>query len=345
VALSPYIGGTSGYDGLMIVRPDGVLSIHTGVGNLGTHSYSDTARTAAEILDYPWEKVEMIWGDTSKGLPHTSVQAGSMTTFSASRAIHAGAMDMKRKLQEIAAKDLGGSPDNYVVGGERVYQRGNRRRGLSFAKAAERAIALGGLYSGEEAAESLNAMTKASVGLLVGQGLIGAAKDEYPHVGNVYTFVVGYAEVEIDVETGQIRVVDYAATTDCGKVLNPMSLVAQLHGGAVQGFGMALGQKWLYDPQWGVPFAHRFYTARPPGILDVPLEMKAAYVDEPDPQTPVGAKGIGEPPVGAGEGAVLCAIQDAMGDAIFQRTPIMTDMILNTIEGVPDPVGALTAHA
>jgi CO/xanthine dehydrogenase Mo-binding subunit len=94
-----------------------------------------------------------------------------------------------------------------------------------------------------------------------------------------------------------------------------------------------------------VPFAHRFYTARPPGILDVPLEMKAAYVDEPDPQTPVGAKGIGEPPVGAGEGAVLCAIQDAMGDAIFQRTPIMTDMILNTIEGVPDPVGALTAHA
>lgn len=344
VALSSFIAGTSGYDGLMILRPDGGLTIHSGVGNLGTHSYSDTSRTAAEVLDYPWEKVTMVWGNTSMGLPHTAVQAGSMTTFSETRANHAAAMDMKTKLQEIAAKDLGGSPSSYVVGGERVYQRGNRSRGMSFARAAERAIALGGTYSGEEFNEDLNGMTKAAVGKLAGQGLIGAARDNYPHEGNVYTFVMGFARVEIDVETGVLEIKDYAAVTDCGKVMNPRSLVAQLHGGGVQGFGMALGQKWVYDPQWGVPFAHRFYTARPPTMLDVPLEMKADYVNISDPQTPVGAKGIGEPPVGAGEASVICAIQDALGKAAFKRTPIMTDMILNAIEGNPEPFGTLTAH-
>jgi CO/xanthine dehydrogenase Mo-binding subunit len=345
LALSSYVAGTSGYDGLMILRPDGRLTIHTGVGNLGTHSYADTARTACEVLDYPWDKVEMVWGNTSKGLPHTAVQAGSMTTFSATRAHHAAASDMKLKLQQIAARDLGGKPSDYSVGGERVYRRGARGTGMSFAKAAERAIALGGSFSGQEMAEDLNGMTKAAVALLAGQGLIGAAKDNYEHKGSVYSFVVGFAEVEIDVETGVLRIVDYAAVTDCGKVMNPRSLIAQLHGGGIQGFGMARSQKWIYDVQWGVPFAHRFYTARPPSILDVPLEMKGDYVDIPDPQTPVGSKGIGEPPVGAGEAAVVCAIQDALGEVSFKRTPIMTDMILNTLEGNPQPVGTLRAHA
>ena len=72
--------------------------------------------------------------------------------------------------------------------------------------------------------------------------------------------------------------------------------------------------------------------------------MKGDYVDIPDPQTPVGAKGIGEPPVGAGEAAVVCAIQDAMGEVSFKRTPIMTDMILNSFENNPQAVGTLTAH-
>ena len=95
----------------MVIRPDGMLEVHTGVGNLGTHSFSDTARTAAEVLDFPWEKVELVWGNTSKGLPWTSVSGRRETTHSMTRAIHAASMDLKKKLQEIAAKDLGGSPD------------------------------------------------------------------------------------------------------------------------------------------------------------------------------------------------------------------------------------------
>ena len=126
--------------------------------------------------------------------------------------------------------------------------------------------------------------------------------------------------------------------------MNPRSLAGQLHGGGVQGFGMAMGQKWTFDPQWGIPFTHRFYSSRPPSILDVPSEMKADWVNEPDPHSPVGSKGIGEPPVGAGQAAVVCAIRDALGGHDFYRTPVMTDMILNVIEGRPDHYRPFTTH-
>ncbi len=170
----------------------------------------------------------------------------------------------------------------------------------------------------------------------MGKGAVGVAKDNYERAGSIYSFVVGFARVEIDTETGDVEIMDYAAVTDCGRVMNPRSLAAQLHGGAIQGFGMALGQKWIFDPQWGQSFTHRFYSARPPSILDVPSVLKADFVNVPDPHTPVGAKGIGEPPVGAGEAALVCAISDALGGHQFGRTPIMLDMILNALEGRPD---------
>jgi len=101
--------------------------------------------------------------------------------------------------------------------------------------------------------------------------------------------------------------------------------------------GMALSQNWYFDNQWGMPLSTRFYTNRPPGILDVPLEMSFAAVDEPDPENPVGAKGIGEPPVGAGQAAVTSAVADAMGRSYLARTPLRPDVILATLEGMELP--------
>ena len=123
-----------------------------------------------------------------------------------------------------------------------------------------------------------------------GRAWSGRARDNYPRTGNVYTFVAGFCEVEVDADTGEVDMKRYEVVADCGTVMNPRSLGAQLHGGGVQGFGMARSQKWVFDPRWGIPFAHRFYTARPPGILDVPSEMKWAAVELPDTNNPVGSK-------------------------------------------------------
>jgi CO/xanthine dehydrogenase Mo-binding subunit len=341
IALAAYTAGASGFDGLMVVRPDGKLYIHSGIGNLGTHSFSDTARAACDVLGVPWEQCEVVWGNTSKHLPWSTVSAGSMTTHATSRAVHAAAEDLKGKLQEIAARDLGGSPGQYQVDGGRVFAGG---RSMTFAQAAKRAIELGGRYDGHELSEDLHAMTKASATALAGQGLLGAARDNYPRGGDVYTFVLAFAEVEVDVETGVTEVKRYAAVTDCGTVMNPRSLGAQLHGGAVQGFGLARSQKWVYDPRWGIPFAHRFYTARPPSILDVPSEMQWGAVDLPDVNNPVGSKGVGEPPLCAGAAALLCAIQNAVPEADLRRLPIMTDNLLTALEGLDPQIPVLTAH-
>src|SRR5918995_1640056 len=179
VTVGPHGAGSIGHDGLMTIRPDGQLYVQSGVGNLGTHSVIDLARVAADILVMPWDKVHVAWGDNSQHLPWSCMSVGSQTTHAMTRANHAGAMDAKRKLQEIAAQDLGGSPDDYDLGNERVYRRGSPGRGLTYAQAARRAIELGGRFDGHEVPADIHPATKAAASGLVGLGVMGVAKDNY----------------------------------------------------------------------------------------------------------------------------------------------------------------------
>ena len=351
MTLSAYSAGASGVDGLFVLRPDGRLYIQSGVGNLGTGSTFDTMRTAAEGLDMPWDKCEVAWGDTSRHLPWSCSQGGSSTTHAHTRANWAAVADAKLKMQEIAAQDLGGAPEDYEIGGERVYRRGNRSQGLSFAQIAQRAIDLGGKYDGHELPEDINGMTTASATALAGQGLMGVAKDNYEEGGRRMSFVAGFAEVEVDIETGNVKIVDYAAGSDAGTILHPKTYEGQIFGGAIQGFSVTLSQKWVYDRQWGLMVAKRFYSNRPPGILDVPHDqpMKWGNADLPDPFNPLGAKGIGEAAQGAGSGAVANAIADALeslgeGNGDFHRSPVTRDMILTKLEQAPTGHDRLTAH-
>ena len=218
---------------------------------------------------------------------------------------------------------------------ERVYRRGNRGRGLSFAQAAARAIALGGTFDGHELPEDINPVTAAAATAQAGLGVMGVARDSYgmkdPR-NRTQSFVAAFAEVEVDLETGRYRLIDYLGVGDVGTVVNPRGLEAQIHGGAVQGFGQVQGQKWVYDQQFGVSLATRFYNTKPPSILDVPLEMDWDAVNLPGENSPVGAKGVGEVAMCAGAAALRCALAAAVGDELLRRTPITADMILNSLE-------------
>jgi CO/xanthine dehydrogenase Mo-binding subunit len=247
------------------------------------------------------------------------------------RANHAAAMDARRKLLELAAHDLGGQPDDYELGGERVFRKSMPARGLTYADAARRAIALGGRYDGHDLPADIHAVTKTAAATLVGVGLMGVAKDTYPRDGDTYGFVVGFAEVEADVETGHVTLVDFLGVGDVGTVINPRSLVAQIRGGCCLGIAHALHQKLVYDPHYGLSLSTRFYNSRPQTILDVPIDMQATALEIPDPETPVGAKGVGEPPVGAGYGAVLNAISAAIGVEAFRRAPVTADVVLSSL--------------
>ena len=343
VAVSTFVAGSTGFDGLFVIKPDGKMYIQSGIGNLGTESFSDTQRVAAEMMGMPWEQVVVSWGDTSQPLPWSCVSGGSQTTHAHTRAAHAAAADGIKKVQEIAAKTLGGSPDSYKLADGKVSGNG---RSMTFAQVAQKAIELGGKYDGHELPKDINRYTITSATALAGQGLMGVARDNYPRDGSSYSFVAGFAEVEVDVETGNYQMLDYLAVADVGTVIHPRSLGGQILGRSVLGMGHSLAQKMVYDQHYGVPLAKRFYQNRPPTILDVPAAqgMKWVALDIPDPETPVGARGIGEPPVAAGACAVMNAISAAVGDEIFRRAPVTLDAILTSLEAGHPVTETLTAN-
>jgi xanthine dehydrogenase molybdenum-binding subunit len=343
VSLSCYVGGTVGFDGIVIIKPDGRVTFQSGIGNLGTESLIDVHRVGAEILGVPWEKCDIIWGDSSKNLPFTCVSGGSQTTHAMTRAAHATAMDARKKLQEIAANKLGGKPEDYDVANERVFRKGGGA-GMTLAEAAQYAIQLGGIYDGHDVSPDVNKVTKASVAALAGQGLVAAAKDTYPRDGTTFSYVASFAEVEVDVETGKYDIVDFLAYADVGSVIHPRALGGQVLGRSVLGIGHAIGQKWVYDPHYGAMLSKRFYQNKPPTILDVPVDMQWGALDIPDPETPVGARGVGEPPVGGGCASILNALSDALGDEIFQRAPVNADTILTSLEAGHPMQHPLMAH-
>ena len=90
--------------------------------------------------------------------------------------------------------------------------------------------------------------------------------------------------------------------------------------------------------------AKRFHYNKPPTILDVPVDMRWSALDIPDPETPVGARGIGEPPVGGGCCAILNALSDALGDEVFRRAPVNLDTILASLEAGRPMQDGLKAH-
>jgi CO/xanthine dehydrogenase Mo-binding subunit len=325
--------GFAGFDGLVRIAPDGKLHIHTGVGNLGTFSHSGTARVAAEVLKCDWENCVVERGDSRKHLPWNIGQFGSNTSFTMGRTNFVAATDALNKLKEIAAKQLGGAPDDYDVDGAKVFRKGSPGRGMTYAQAAQRAIELGGKYSGQELPADINPMTKASATALAGTGLIGVAKDNLPITGQPAAFVAAFIQIELDVETGQHRILDYLGVADCGTVIHPMGLATQVKGGAVQGFGMACLEQIVYDQQNGLPHSVDLHHAKPATYEDIALNMDWGAVDSPDPNGALGTKGIGEPLLGAAAAALLCAISDAMGGHVFNRTPVKPDMIVNQLAG------------
>jgi xanthine dehydrogenase molybdenum-binding subunit len=343
VSLSGYVAGSIGFDGLIVITPEGRVRFHTGIGNLGTESVIDVHRAGAEVLGVPWEMCDVVWGDTSKNLPYTCVSGGSQTTHAMTRASHAVALECKQRLQEVAAKSLGGQPEHYDASNGRVFRKGGGA-GITFAQASQKAIQLGGIYDGHEVTPDVNKVTKKSVAALAGQGLVASAKDKFPHDGNTYSYYASFAEVEVDLETGKYYLTDFLAFGDVGTVMHPHALGGQALGRSTLGIAHAIGQKWVFDPHYGVMIAKRMYQNRPPTILDVPVNMQWGALDIPDPETPVGARGTGEPPVGGGCASVLNALTDALGDEIFRRAPVSSDTILASLEAGRPMQHPLMAH-
>ncbi len=328
--------GRSGMDGIVSMGTDGRLKVHNGVGNLGTYSYAATSRAAAEVLKMPWESCDILNGRTDNHLPITSPQDGSNSIFTNTRTCWGAAQDMLAKMKEIAATDLGGEPDEYDISNERVHRIDDDSVGYTYAEVAQRAMELGGKFTGEsDLPEELAEWTQISVSRLAGTAFLGVYHDPR-HEGTVTGFTVTATEIELDLETGKYEILDMINVADSGTIVHPQGMKNQLVGGAVWGIGLSGYERHLYDPQNGLPASTGYWQSKVPTYLDTPVKIDTGWVDLPDPENPVGARGVGEPAMGSVSAALTAAISDALDGHIFGAAPVTADMIINHLAGTTE---------
>jgi CO/xanthine dehydrogenase Mo-binding subunit len=182
-------------------------------------------------------------------------------------------------------------------------------------------------YAVVEAARDLKKQI-AEKGMPAGDAVLIASSSPNPVVqGKVRsTFGAHFVEVEVEADTGRVRVVRYVTIHDCGRIINPLTAKSQIIGGATQGIGMALHEDLLYDKRSGSPLTAGYYGARVLTHRDAP-EIEVVFIESDDGYGPYGAKSMGEASKVPAPAAVANAIFNAIG-VRMKDLPISRDRIL-----------------
>lgn len=290
------------------LNEDGSVSIFAATVEIGQGSDTALAQIASEELGVPIEQVRVARPDTDLA-PYDLYTASSRSTFHMGRAVQMAARDVKEQLIEIVAGIIGASPDELEARNQRVYLKSDPSKGLSYQEAILKHFGMKG-------------------GSLIGKGLLKTSKKGKmgEPVTSVFWFVAAAAaEVEVDRETGEVKILKYVSATDVGKAINPLACVQQINGGAITGVGQTLMEKLVYEN--GQLINPNFIDYNLPRFLDVPEEMVSILVEIPHEDGPFGAKGVGETALIPVPPAVANAVADAVGVRI-KDLPITPEKIL-----------------
>jgi xanthine dehydrogenase YagR molybdenum-binding subunit len=280
----PTGGGPPAYATVRL-HPDGTADVLTGTQDLGTGARTILAQVAAEALGVRLEDVRVVLGDTER-TPYTGNSWGSMTTPSVAPAVRAAAEDARRHLLQAAAEILGCQPHDLVARNGMI----DKRDCTAHLRIADVTRKLGHV-------------------MIMGHGSRGPNQRG---VG-LMTFGAHFAEVEVDVETGVVRVLRLVAAHDAGRIINPMLAESQLHGGIIQGLGFALFEERVLDERLGLPVNTGLHDYKIPTMADLP-ELDAFFVGDVDvAANAVGARGLAEPPIIPVAPAIANAVADALG--------------------------------
>jgi xanthine dehydrogenase YagR molybdenum-binding subunit len=280
-------GGGGGPPAYALCRsnPDGTFDVLAGTQDLGTGSRTVFAQVAAEALGAPFSAVRVVLGDTER-TPYTGNSWGSMTVPSVAPAVRMAAEDCRKQLFEAAAGLLDVQPSELeAADGVVAVRRGGKS--TTYAKIGK---ALGDV-------------------MIVGRGSRGPNPDGKA----VQAFGAQFVEVEVDEDTGIVRVVRIVAAHDSGRILNPTLAESQLEGGIIQGIGYALFEERVLDGTSGVPLNPTMHDYKLPTLADIP-RIDAFCVGGSDPvANHTGAKGLAEPPIIPTAPAIANAVADALG--------------------------------
>jgi CO/xanthine dehydrogenase Mo-binding subunit len=266
------------------LNPDGTVAITTGSVDLsGTHSALQ--QIAGEELGLSMDKVGVVTGDTDTA-PVAPLSAGSNIVRSMGWTVKVASEQLRQQILDLTAGQLEANIDDLEIRDGRVQVKGTPDRGMTFQDVYKVAS--------------------------MSRGGPPVASASTPMQGTTLQYALQVAEVEVDPDTGEVKVLDLTVVQDAGFAINPMSVEGQMEGGATQALGYGLGEQMQFDPHTGRNVNPGFLDYKIPSALDVP-NIKSVIVEVPAKDTVYGARGVGEPPIVATAAAIANAVADAIG--------------------------------
>lgn len=308
------LGGHDASSAIIKIHEDGAASLLTGSTDVGQGAMTVLSQILAEDLGLDMKEVTVASGD-SESIPLDPGTYGSRVTFCSGNAVLAACRDIKDQIFAAVAPRLGTTADNLELGDHRVYVKEHPDQGMPWIKAVREAfytrgqpvIGRGTATPGTEMAD-----------FITGEGNLSAA----------YSFGTQVAEVEVDLETGQVRVLKFIVSHDCGYPINPALMDGQLHGSVVHGMAQVLGEDISYLE--GLPLTTSLTEYGMPTAADAP-RIETIHVNTKDEMGPYGAKESGEGSMISTLACVSNAIYDATGVRI-KEIPVTPPALLRALK-------------
>src|SRR6058998_1136341 len=310
IGISGYVEGTAigPFEGATVkLDLHGRVVVATGAVNSGQGHETSFAQVAADALGVPLDWVTVSGGDTA-AVPFGIGTFASRSAVTAGNSIADACQVVRGKLVSAAATLLEAAPEDVELEDGRAFVRGSPQKELDLARVVQASIptfAAPGVASPDFEASA------------------------YHHVPTVtYASAVHVAQVEVDVETGGVKLLRYVVAHDCGKVINPVIVEGQIHGGVAQGVGGALFEEMVYDES-GQLLTGSLMDYAVPKADDLP-QIETVHLEFPSPRNPLGAKGLGEGGAISPPAAIANAIEDALAPfgVRITETPVTPARIL-----------------
>jgi xanthine dehydrogenase molybdenum-binding subunit len=311
----PFEGTT---DATVRLMKDGSAKLYCSVGRQGNSAETTQAMVAAEALGIDLDLVSVEAGDTD-ACPHSRGSVASTTMLRTGYATWAAALDARRQLLEIAGREVfdADASELDIVDGV-IFQKEALQAACERDGEPEGGVSIGDVMTRfrEDTFETTDSITGRP------------AWPQPPSFAYARHFAAHFVDVEVDTETGGIRLLDYLAAQDSGTPVNPAVLEGQVLGGAICGAGFALSEHLHFDADGRVanPSLADYKVLR---FTDFPVTADVALDGQPDPIGPFGARGAGEAPIAAAVPAIAQAVYNAIG--VWVDTPMTPERVLAAV--------------
>ena len=292
--------GISGMDvgsATLKVNDEGFYSLVIGAADMGTGCDTTLAQIAAEVLDCELDDITVFGADTDTS-PYDSGSYASSTTYVTGKAVEKCALKLREQISKLGAEMLECAPDEVTFDGRKVYVDAAPERGVSLAEIAS--------------ASQFGHMVPLEV------------TETHTSPLSPPPYMVGAAEIELDKETGEVKVLEFDACVDCGTPINPNLTRVQAEGGILQGIGMTLTENITYDAK-GYPMENSLFQYKIPARVDIG-HINVEFENSYEPNGPFGAKSIGEVVINTPLPAISDAIYNAIGTR-FYELPITPEQV------------------